>query len=485
MGRQSLAPLLEGLLAHASRNPAQFHIPGHNQGAAMAPELAALLGERALALDLINIPPLDDLHNPTGIIREAQELAAEAFGADQCLFSVQGTSTAVMAMILSVCGPGEKILLPRNLHRSALTGLILAGAVPVFLAPDLDERLGIAHGISPETVAQALDDHPDAKALFVINPTYFGVATDLAQIVSLAHARGLPVLVDEAHGAHLYFHEALPLSAMQAGADLAATSMHKLGGSLTQTSLLLAREGLVDPHRVRAALSLLTTTSTSYLLLASLDVARRQLVARGRPLLDRALSLAAEARMRINRIPGLASFGAEILQPGTARHQFDPTKLHIAVRGLGITGAEAESRLRAESGVEVEMADLTSILCVISIGVGEGALERLVRALGALAERYGTQPPDVDSPIGLPVPPRLVLRPREAFFAPTESVPLAEAVGRISAESLMVYPPGIPIFLPGEVIDGQNLAYIRRCRQAGLPVQGLHDQGVESIRVVR
>ncbi len=451
----------------------------------MAPELADILGERALALDLINIPPVDDLHNPTGIIREAQELAAEAFGADHTLFSVQGTSCAVMAMIMSVCGPGDKILLPRNIHRSALTGLILAGAVPVFMTPDLDGALGIAHGVSPRTVELSLEAHPDAKAVLVINPTYFGVSTDLESIARLAHARRIPVLVDEAHGAHLHFHEMLPPSAMQAGADLAAASIHKLGGSLTQSSVLHVRGDLVQPNRVRTVMSMLTSTSTSYLLLASLDVARKQLATSGRRLLDRSLQIAGDLRLAVNAMPGLHSFGPEILEPGTARHGLDPTKLSISTRALGISGAEAEVFLRSEFGVEVEMSDLYSLLCIISIGVRQQEVDRLKAGLDSLVQRYERDASPDQVKLSLPVMPDLALSPREAFFARTEAVPLERAQGRISAESIMVYPPGIPVFLPGEVISSENLDYISACRAAGLPVQGLQDQSLQRVRVVR
>lgn len=485
MSRQDLTPLLTGLIRHASQEPAQFHIPGHNKGSGLAPEMAALLGERALSLDLINIPPLDDLHNPTGIIREAQALAAEAFGADHTLFSVQGTSTAVMAMILGLCGPGDKLLLPRNVHRSVLTGIILSGASPVFMMPDLDDRLGIAHGVSPETVNLALRENPDTKALLVTNPTYFGVATDLEQIVKQAHSRAIPVLVDEAHGAHLYFHEELPTAAMHAGADLAATSVHKMGGSLTQTSMLHIREGLVDVNRVKAAMSLLTTTSTSYLLLASLDAARKQLATAGRKLLDRAVRIALRAREAINHIPSWYSFGSEILKPGTARHGFDPTKLTLSPRGLGLSGTMVESLLRDGFGIQVEMADFHHVLCVIGLGVREDEVDRLLTALEAISRQCSHAESFRGIHVTLPVVPKLALTPREAVFAAVKTVPLSEAVGAVSAESIMVYPPGVPILMPGEVICEESLAYIQQCRRAGLQVQGLADPSQQQIRVVR
>lgn len=485
MNRQDQTPLFTGLLAHARRNPVQFHIPGHKKGAGMAPEFRQFIGDNALSIDLINIAPLDDLHNPHGIIREAEEIAAEAFGADHTYFSVQGTSGAIMTMVMSVCGPGDKIIVPRNVHKSVLTGIILSGALPIFVNPDVDERLGISHGVSVETIRTALDRHPDVKGLLVINPTYFGVAADLKSIVDLAHARGVPVLVDEAHGVHVSFHEALPISAMQAGADLAATSVHKLGGSLTQTSVLNLREGLVSAGRVQAILSMLTTTSTSYLLLASLDVARKQLATRGREMIDHALRLAADARREINQIPGLYCFGEELTGQRSSRFAVDPTKLCIHVRELGLTGVEVEQLLRDEFNIEVEMSDLYNILCIVSLGDVEEDLRQLVEALRILAQRYYRNRPTQEVKVRVPVPSILAMSPRIAFYAETESVPLDEADGRVMAESVMVYPPGIPVLLPGEIATQENLSYIHDCVKAGLPVQGPEDPDLRYVKVVK
>lgn len=235
---QTETPLFNGLLSHAKREPIQFHIPGHKKGRGMDPDFRNFIGENALSIDLINIGPLDDLHRPSGIIKEAQDLAAEAFGADHTFFSVQGTSGAIMTMVMAVCGPGEKIIVPRNVHKSVMSAIIFAGATPIFIHPVVDKELGISHGITTDAVEKALEQHPDAKGLLVINPTYFGIACDLKEVVDLAHSYDIPVLVDEAHGVHIHFHDELPLSAMQAGADLAATSVHKLGGSMTQSSIL-------------------------------------------------------------------------------------------------------------------------------------------------------------------------------------------------------------------------------------------------------
>lgn len=485
MNRQYQTPLFTGLLAHASRNPVQFHIPGHKKGAGMASEFRKFIGENALSIDLINIAPLDDLHNPHGIIREAQAIAAEAFGADYTYFSVQGTSGAITTMVMTVCGPGDKILVPRNVHKSVLTGIILSGALPVFMNPELDYNLGIAHGVSLETVRTAMDQHPDAKAVLVINPTYFGVAADLKAIVELAHSRHIPVLVDEAHGVHINFHEQMPLSAMQCGADMAATSVHKLGGSMTQTSVLNVREGYVNPGRVQSIISMLTTTSTSYLLLASLDVARKQLATKGRQMIDKAMQLAQKTRQRVNEIPGLYCFGAEIIGQTSSRFDHDPTKLCINVKELGITGIDVEKMLRDEFNIEVEMSDLYNVLCIVSLGDVEEDLEMLVKALRTLSERFYRSRPANEVKVRVPTTPILAMAPREAFYGQTESIPLQESEGRVTAESIMVYPPGIPILLPGEIVSRENLEYIADCIDAGLPVQGTEDPNIRYIKVVK
>ena len=480
---QSQTPLFNALVNHAKRNPIQFHIPGHKKGAGMDSEFRRFIGDNALSIDLINIAPLDDLHNPSGVIAEAQRLAAEAFGADYTFFSVQGTSGAIMAMILSVCKEGDKILVPRNVHKSVMSAIIFAGAKPVFISPVMDKRLGIAHGITTRAVRKALDLHPDAKALLVINPTYYGVAAHLKEIVELAHSRGVPVLVDEAHGVHVHFHERLPLSAMQAGADMAATSVHKLGGSLTQSSVLNVRGGLVNPKRVQSIISMLTTTSTSYLLLASLDAARKQLALHGREMAERAIRLAEDARRRINEIPELWCFGSEILD-NEAVYDLDPTKLTVHVAKLGITGYDAEVWLRENCNIEVELSDMYNILCLVTPGDSEEQIDALVSALERLVKEHQNQRPANGVNIKVPEIPHLSLSPRDAFYADTEMIPLSQAAGRIIAEFIMVYPPGIPILLPGEVITQENINYIREHLEVGLPVQGPEDKTLEHVRVI-
>ncbi|MFD1735654.1 aminotransferase class I/II-fold pyridoxal phosphate-dependent enzyme [Bacillus salitolerans] len=481
---QKETPLFTGLVKHVTKNPIQFHIPGHKKGTGIDPEFRDFIGLNALSIDQINIGPLDDLHHPKGMIKEAQDLAAKAFGADYTFFSVQGTSGAIMTMVMAVCGPGEKIIVPRNVHKSVMSAIIFSGATPIFIHPVLDNNLGISHGITPEAVEKALEQHPDAKGVLVINPTYFGVAADLRKIVEVAHSYDVPVLVDEAHGVHIHFHDELPLSAMQAGADMAATSVHKLGGSMTQSSILNIKTGLVSPKRVQSIISMLTTTSTSYLLLASLDVARRRLATEGKDLIERALRLADKTREAINEIDFLYCVGKEIL--GTkATYDYDPTKITIMVRELGLTGFDVEKWLREKHNIEVEMSDLYNILCIITPGDTEKETELLVTALKELSETFRHQAKNEMVNVHVPDIPVLAVTPRDAFYSETEVIPFEQSAGRIIAEFIMVYPPGIPIFIPGEIITAENLNYITENIDAGLPVQGPEDFDLKHLRVIK
>ncbi|WP_409292029.1 aminotransferase class I/II-fold pyridoxal phosphate-dependent enzyme [Peribacillus sp. SCS-37] len=478
-------PLFTGLLEHAKKNPVQFHIPGHKKGQGMDPEFKEFIGENALSIDLINIAPLDDLHSPKGMIHKAHVLAAEAFGADHTFFSVQGTSGAIMTMVMSVCGPGDKIIVPRNVHKSVMSAIVFAGAVPVFIHPEVDVNLGISHGITTDSVEKALQQHPDAKAVLVINPTYFGISADLKKIVEIAHSYSVPVLVDEAHGVHIHFHERLPMSAMQAGADLAATSVHKLGGSLTQSSILNVREGLVSVSRVKSILSMLTTTSTSYILLASLDAARKRLATEGRKLIEKTITLANHIRQEINKIPKLYCVGEEILG-SKATYDYDPTKLIISIKKLGLNGYDVEKWLREKHNIEVELSDMYNLLCIVTPGDTETEAELLIDAMKDLAEEFEHYSEEhKEIPVILPAIPGLALTPRDAFYAETEVVPFEESAGRIIAEFIMVYPPGIPIFIPGEIITEENLYYITKNLEAGLPVQGPEDYDLRHLRVIK
>ena len=482
--KQKETPLFTGLQNHIKKNPIQFHIPGHKKGVGMDPEFRKFVGDNALSMDLINIAPLDDLHQPKGMIKEAQNLAAEAFGADYTFFSVQGTSGAIMTMVMSVCGPGDKIIVPRNVHKSVMSAIVFSGATPIFIHPVIDKYLGISHGITPSAVKKALEEHPDAKGVLVINPTYFGISADLKKIVEIAHQYHVPVLVDEAHGVHIHFHDELPLSAMQAGADMAATSVHKLGGSMTQSSILNVKKGLINPKRVQSILSMLTTTSTSYLLLASLDTARKQLSLKGKDLLDYTIKLANEAREEINKIDHLYCVGTEILN-NEAVYAMDPTKLIISVKDLGITGHDAEKWLRETYNIEVELSDLYNILCIITFGDTKKEVNILIEALREMSKVFSSYASKKEIEVLLPSIPSLALSPRDAFYSETELVKFDDAKGRVIAEFIMIYPPGIPVFIPGEIITEENLYYIKKNIEAGLPVQGPEDVDFKYLRVIK
>ncbi|ADH99120.1 aminotransferase class I/II-fold pyridoxal phosphate-dependent enzyme [Salisediminibacterium selenitireducens] len=484
--RQTKTPLFHGVKEHAEKEVNQFHIPGHKRGQGMDPEFADFIGYNALSIDQINIAPLDDLHHPHGIIDEAQKLAAEAFGADHTFFSVQGTSGAIMTMIMTVCHPGDKIIVPRNVHKSIMSAIVFSGAKPIFIHPELDDELGISHGITVHSVERALRAHPDTKGLLVINPTYFGVSANLAEIVRISHLYDVPVMVDEAHGVHIHFSDDMPDSAMQAGADMAATSVHKLGGSLTQSSVLNIQGSRIKPERVQTIISMLTTTSTSYILLASLDTARRYLAISGEEELRSIIKLSHDARKRLNEIEGVHCPGAEIIDH-RARFDIDPSKLIISVKDLNVNGYEAEIWLREHANLEVELSDLYNILCIITLGDNTDTVDTLVKAIRDMAEFFQQSQSNTRQlhQVQIPNIPTLSLSPREAFYAETEVVALENAAGRISAEFIMIYPPGIPIFIPGEIIEEDNIAYIFRNMDAGLPVQGTEDPTVRTIRVIQ
>jgi len=476
---QERAPIHEALTRHRSQRIVPFDVPGHKQGRGN-PELTDFLGERCLSVDVNSMKPVDNLGHPVSVIKEAEELAAEAFGAGHAFLIVNGTTAAVQSMVLSVCKEGEKIIIPRNVHKSAINALIISGAVPVYVDPGVNKELGIPLGMSAESVRRAIEENPEAKAVFVNNPTYYGICSNLPAIVETAHAKGMAVLADEAHGAHLYFGEDLPLSAMGAGADMAAVSMHKTGGSLTQSSFLLIRDKSLRGH-VRQMLNLTQTTSASYLLMSSLDIARRYLQIHGKEIFRKVVSLADYARGEIREIGGYYPFSGDIVN-GDTIYDFDPTKLTVHTRGIGLAGIEVHDILREEYGIQVELGDLGNILAIISAGDRPQAVERLVGALAEIKRLYAGEPRgmfDHDY-----IRPDVVLGPKEAFYAPKRSVPIGESEGRICGESVMAYPPGIPVLAPGERITGEILRYIAYAKEKGSLLTGTEDMRIERINVL-
>lgn len=476
---QKSAPIYEALEYFRKKRVVPFDVPGHKRGRGN-PELVELLGEKCVGLDVNSMKPLDNLGHPVSVIREAEELTAEAFGAAHAFLMVNGTTSAVQSMILAVCKAGDKIILPRNIHKSVINALVLCGGVPVYVEAKVNPKIGIALGVEVEEIRRVMDENPDAVAVFINNPTYYGVCSNLPKIVEMAHERGMKVLVDEAHGTHLYFGEELPVSGIAAGADLAAVSMHKSGGSLTQSSILLCGENY-DAEYMRQIINLTQTTSASYLLLSSLDISRRNLALRGRESFAKVSRMAEYARNEINAIGGYYAYGRDMID-GDSVYDFDVTKLSVYTQGIGLTGIEVYDLLRDEYDIQIEFGDIGNILAYISIGDRMQEIERLVGALEDIKRVYGKE--DKDLYCGDFIQPEVVLTPQKAFYSEKEQVPVEDCAGRICGELVMCYPPGIPILTPGERITDEIIEYIQYAKEKGCSLQGTLDPYVEKISVI-
>ncbi|MCI1881578.1 MAG: aminotransferase class I/II-fold pyridoxal phosphate-dependent enzyme [Sporolactobacillus sp.] len=477
---QERAPVLEALNRLKAMRVVPFDVPGHKRGRGN-PELADFLGNRCLSVDVNSMKPLDNLCHPVSVIKDAEALAAEAFGARRAFFMVNGTTSAVQAMVLTACKRGEKIIMPRNVHRSAINALILSGATPIYVNPGVNRQLGISLGMSLDNVRTAMNEHPDAKAVLINNPTYYGVCSNLKAITELAHRRHMLVLVDEAHGTHFYFGEHMPTPAMAAGADMAAVSMHKSGGSLTQSSLLLLGDG-IDEGYVRQIINLTQTTSASYLLIVSLDISRRNLALGGRHIFRRVAELADYAREEINRIGGYYAYSRELID-GDAIFDFDATKLSVHTLDIGLAGIEVYDLLRDEYDIQIEFGDIGNILAYISIGDRVLDLERLVSALSEIRRRYRRNKAGMLTQEY--IKPHVELPPQDAFYAASESVPLDKSAGRICSEFVMCYPPGIPVLAPGEKITAEVLTYISYAKEKGCFLTGTRDSRVDRLQVIK
>lgn len=482
MGRfnQERAPIYEALEEFRKNRIVPFDVPGHKRGRGN-PELVELLGQRCVGIDVNSMKPLDNLCHPVSVIREAEEMAAEAFGTAWAFLMVGGTTSSVQSMILSSCKKGDKIILPRNVHRSVINALVLNGAIPIYVNPDMNRELGIALGMKVSQVEKTIRENPDAVAVLVNNPTYYGICSDLKRIVRLAHANGMKVLADEAHGTHFYFGENMPMSAMAAGADMASVSMHKSGGSLTQSSFLLVGPS-VNPGYVRQIINLTQTTSASYLLLASLDISRRNLALRGREEFRKVTDLAEYARREINRIGGYYAYTAELIN-GDSIYDFDRTKLTVNTLGIGLAGIEVYDILRDEYDIQMELGDIANVLAYISIGDRERDMERLIGALVEVRRKYGRDNAGMYTQEY--IEPKVAVSPQNAFYADKESLPLEETEGRICSEFVMCYPPGIPILAPGEEITADILEYIVYAREKGCSMTGPEDAGIRRLNVLK
>ena len=480
MSNQERAPLAEALERMRHNRLVPFDVPGHKRGKGN-PELMEFLGERCLSVDVNSMKPLDNLCHPVSVIKEAEELAAEAFGAAHAFFMVGGTTSAVQAMILSSVKSGDEIILPRNVHQSVINSLVLCGAVPVYINPQTNSRLGIALGMSMQDVERTIESHPNAKAILVNNPTYYGICSDLRSITKAAHARGIRVLVDEAHGTHFYFGKDMPVSAMAAGADMAAVSMHKSGGSLTQSSVLLCGPN-VNAHYVRQVINLTQTTSGSYLLLSSLDLSRRNLALRGVEIFEKVKRFANYARDEINAIGDYYAYSSELVN-GDSVFDFDTTKLSVNTLALGLAGIEVYDLLRDAYDIQIEFGDLGNILAYISVGDKNKNIERLISALSEIRRIHKRDNRDMLE--NEYISPQVAMSPQTAFYSQKVSLPLAECTGKVCTEFVMCYPPGIPILAPGEIITQDIIRYIQYAKEKGCVLTGPESVDVTHLNILK
>ncbi len=480
MLNQNQTLLIDALKACTTRSHAPFYTPGHKRGMGISPILTDLLGKDVFRADLTELAELDNLFKPESVILAAQELAAAAFGAEKTWFLVNGSTCGIEAAILATCRMGEKIIMPRNVHSSVISGLILSGAIPIFIYPEYNEDLDIAYSITPESLKIALAKHPEAKAVLIVYPTYKGVCGDLPAIAHITHQYNIPLIVDEAHGAHFHFHPDLPTSALTAGADLTVQSAHKTLGAMTQASMLHIQGNRIDIDRLNKALQLVQSTSPSFILLASLDAARHQMAIDGKKLLSRTLELANKARNEINQIPGLS-----ILQP-FGFLKLDQTRLTVNVSQLGITGFTTEDLIN-EMGVTPEFSSLQNLIFIISIGNTESDIQSLIQALFNLTQvkpltsecrPCKSRNDDVITHI-------MCISPREAFFANSETLPVEKTLERICTEIVCPYPPGIPVLMPGELIKKTALEYLQEIQKMGGFITGCTDETLQTLKVVK
>ena len=482
MNRQSKAPIFETLLARTKRKVRSFHTPGHKNGQGIDERLLDYTGKAMYAFDVTVFPEVDSLHDPVSCIKKAQNLMAEAYGVQQSFFLVNGSTVGNQAMLMSACNPGDSVIVSRNAHKSVLAGVILAGLWPIWVQPKVDQNLDIFFDPSPEQIEAALNQFPEAKAVFVTSPTYNGVTADLKRIAEMVHRHGKILLVDEAHGAHLKFHEEMPISAMEAGADLCVQSTHKMLSALSQGSVLHFNTDLVDVNRVKKIVSMLQTTSPSYLTLASIDLARRQAVLSGHKILSKVIKAAEAGRKKINQTQHFFSFTRKEIQ--ARAYDLDVTKLTINVTKSGLSGQEVDAILAKEYNIQVDAADIFNLIAILGIGTKEADVIALTKALEEIDKKY--QGSATNWILQIPsLSTEMVLMPREVFLSKkTKRVPIAKAVGYIAAQTLTPYPPGIPVLIPGERITQEICDYLTNLSEKQLRVSGQETDTLRTIKVI-
>lgn len=476
---QNQTPFLDALAKYVDEKISPFDVPGHHMGN-VENKFKDYLGGKTYLCD-VNAPiGLDSLQHPTGVIKQAQDLMADFTGADHCFFLVNGTSSGIIAMIMSVCKAKDKIILPRNVHKSIISALVLSGSVPIYVMPKIDRQLEIANQPSVDDYKRAIMRYPSAKAILIINPTYFGAVANLKEITDFAHAHNVAVLVDEAHGAHYYFNDNGPISAMKAGADLSSVSFHKTGGSLTQSSVLLLKGQRVSPYEVQKSLNIINTTSPSNLLIASIDAARQFVATKGQVAMDEVLAFSRQAREQIAKIKGFIPRGREhFLQKGC--FDYDETKLVLELDHLDLSGFDLYYLLKEKYRIQVELAETYVILGILAIGTKKEHLKHLLAALRDVSRNHYnrniTYPRHTFS-VGFPF---LLVRPRSAFYAPSKRIPIVDAANEISKESIMIYPPGIPLIIPGEIFTTDLIERIKTYKETGITILSDYSDGTVNV----
>ncbi|MGR4880478.1 aminotransferase class I/II-fold pyridoxal phosphate-dependent enzyme [Streptomyces sp. LARHCF249] len=481
----SRAPVLEALQEFRRRGDIAYGPPGHKQGRGVDPRVADIVGLDVFRADVLALNGLDDRRQSQGVLSQAQDLMADAVGAEKAFFSTCGSSLSVKSAMLAVAGPGEKLLLSRNAHKSVIAAVVVNGVEPIWVHPKFDSERHLAHPPEPDDVRRRLQEHPDAKGMLLITPTDWGTCADIKGVADVCHAFDVPLIVDEAWGAHLPFHPGLPAWGIDADADLVVTSVHKMGGAVEQSSVFHLQYDRVSPDVLKQREDLLGTTSASPLVYATLDGWRRQMVEHGRDLLERALGRASRIRATVAALPGLRLMDREVIEAGLAA-ELDPLKIVADVRDLGISGMQAAEWLRAECHVDVGGSDSCRISASITHADDDETEKVLVGALRTLVDRADSI--ERQPAVHLPEPSALELEqaclPREAFFAEAEHVPARAAVGRIAAEMVSPYPPGVPVVAPGEVISAEVVDYLRSGVEHGMLIPDAADPSMKTLRVV-
>ncbi len=483
MKDQNRAPLFEAINEYNRKRPAYFRIPGHRYEKGINPRWREAVGDAIFGYDLTETPMTDDLHNASGPIKESELLASELWGSDYTHFLVNGSTCGNQAMIITTCGGGGKIAIPRNAHKSALMGLIIGGGNPVYIMPGLEPEWGLHGGIPPQQVEDMFAANPDCRGVMVVSPTYYGVTSDLRGIAEVCHRHGAVLMIDEAHGAHCYFSDKLPEGGLAQGADMVVQSIHKVTGSFTQSSMIHVKSELVDRAQLEANLHLVQSTSPSYILMTSLDLAREEMALRGAAMIDAALELARAARARINAIPGIRCAGREIV--GRAGiNDLDETRLTVSAAGIGITGFALKKMLFEEYSVDMELADYRNALAIVTYANDEADLDRLCSALEDISRRFAADGKPLPPARPLPPQPEYVISPREAYFSKKRRVAWSDCRGLISAEMIAPYPPGIPLIYNGERMSDEVWEFLDEFRARKGHLQGPSDPTLSTVLVI-